>query len=269
MTTLDVRARTAGTGARVAAVLAALVLGLLAAKLASRALPVEPDTAAVAAVAYPNTAVHTERDPFRIDDEPGWVSFLSARDDAPAQWMVAPRVQPVAAAETQWRASARQRFTDAGWTIGDGIPDSVAFFATKDNTRAAVYGNVMDPDGFNTFTDVGAVQPWWVSLIALGGGVAGGLLGWLAAGWTARRAARRSSAGRAGVRELTVIGFVLLLPFTAQTAIQLVADASRAEQPWQPSSTLLDLSRWPGTLGVLLLLIALALAVGPVGAVRR
>jgi hypothetical protein len=148
----------------------------------------------------------------------------------------------------------------AGWTVGDGIPDSAAFFATKGDTRAAVYGTVMDPVGFTTFTDVGAVQPWWVSLIALGCGLGGALLGALTAGWLARRALRRSSAGRAGVRELTVIGFVLLIPFTVQTALQVVADASRAEQPWQPSSTLLDLARWPGALGVLLLLIALAAA---------
>ncbi len=260
MTTTEVRPGATGTGARIAAAVAALVLGLLAAKLAPRALAFDPDTAAVAAVAYPDTAVGTERDPFRVDDEPGWVSFLSARDDAPARWMVAPRVQPATAVESEWRASARHRFAAAGWAVGDGVPDSVAFFATKGNTRAAVYGTTTDPDGFDTFTDVGTVQPWWVSLLAAGCGVAAGLLGWLVAGWAARRAARRSSAGRAGVRELTVIGFVLLIPFTAQTALQVVADASRAEQPWQPSSTLLDLARWPGALGVLLLLIALALA---------
>jgi hypothetical protein len=79
----------------------------------------------------------------------------------------------------------------------------------------------------------------------------------------AGRAVRRSGAGRAGVRELSVIGFVLLLPFTVRTAMQLVADVTRAEQPWLLSSALLDLARWPGALGLLLLLIAFGLAVIP------
>ncbi|MFI7602643.1 hypothetical protein [Actinoplanes sp. NPDC049681] len=245
-----------GTGVRVAAVLLALVAGVLAARIGARAadaLAPAPDLQAVAAVAYPGTPVSIEKDLFPADDEPAVLSFLMARDDVEPTRIISPQV-PATGAVGPYREQARARIAAAGWSIGEGIPDGgMAFDAAKGGVRFAFHADAAE-GGVATFADVRRLQPWWVTAIALLCGLAGAWLGVAATRWTARRTGPRGDGTRAFVRELTVIALVLMIPLWVRTVLQLAADATGTTPVTLPAGDLLlGLARWPAALAVLLL----------------
>jgi hypothetical protein len=149
---------------RVAGLLLALVFGLPAAQAVARVATPEPGLAVVAAEAYPGSAVDTVRDSFELD-ELGWLRFMMARDDHARPWRIAPR-EHVTGDVAAYRQLARARLSAAGWTIGDGVPSGLAFSAAKDDVRFDFYAD--DVDGrLDTSAVVSALQPWWVTLIAV------------------------------------------------------------------------------------------------------
>jgi hypothetical protein len=243
---------------RIAGVVLALVFGLPAAHLVARFAAPEPGLAAVAAEAYPGTAVDTVRDRFELG-EPGWLRFMMARDDDARWWRIAPR-EHVTGDVAAYRQQARARLSAAGWAIGEGMPSSLAFSAAKGDVRFDFYAD--DIDGrLETSAVVSALQPWWATLVALIGGLAAGALGWLLADWIVRRMAARPPRTRALVREVAVVAFVLTIPLLVQTFLQVVASATRSGPLSLPVGDLiLGYARWPAAVAVLLLAAILALA---------
>ncbi|MET0491750.1 MAG: hypothetical protein ABW000_01335 [Actinoplanes sp.] len=268
--TTTATATTSQTGARIAGVLAALLLGALTALAGARianAVAPDPDVDAIAAMVYPGTPVVAEHDPwaFAAEDEPGWLRFLKGRDNDVEQWSAGPRDQAILFDNEAYRAAARQRVTDAGWTTHDGIQDSLAFWAVKGDVRFDFYADVMHapeiPTGIHTNVYVMKVQPWWATLVSLLGGLTGAWAGWLLAGWVSRRAAPHSSARRTVIREGTVIAFVLASPLWLQTVLLVVGGATRTEVPEIP--VVGGLARWPAGPALLLFLVVIAVAVRP------
>lgn len=258
------------TGARIAGVLAALLLGALAALAGARAanaLAPDPDVQAIAAMVYPGTPTVSEHDPwaFAAEDEPGWLRFLKGRDNAVEQWSAGPRDQAILFDNEAYRDAARQRVEAAGWTTHDGIPDSLAFWATRGDVRFDFYADVMHapeiPTGIHTNIYVMKLQPWWATVIALLGGLAGAAAGWLLAGWVGRRGAVHSNARRAFIREGTLIAFVLAGPLWLQSGWLVTGAAARTDLPEIP--LVLELARWPAVPALLLFLVVIAVAVRP------
>jgi hypothetical protein len=270
MTTTATTATTGRAGARIAGVLAALLLGALTALAGARvanAVATDPEVDAIAAMVYPGTPVVSEHDPwaFAAEDEPGWLRFLKGRDNAVEQWSAAPRDQAILSDNEAYRAAARQRVEAAGWTTHDGVQDSLAFWATKGDVRFDFYADVMQapeiPTGIHTNVYVMKLQPWWATVIALLGGLAGAWAGWLLAGWVSRRGAAHSSARRAFIREGTLIAFVLSSPLWLQTVLLVAGAATRTDLPAIPLVG--ELARWPAVPALLLFLVVIAVAVRP------
>jgi hypothetical protein len=235
------------TGAILTALLVAAVLGLGVALTALRiGLAVQPQPAlgAVAELVYPGLAVSTTTDPFP-DDRPAWLAFMAA-DDGPADPEIAPRDQPALAASLI--APTRDRLAAAGWHIGPGQPDSLAFSAVRGDVRLDFYA--FDKD---TFTVVRRHPT--ASTIAVAGvaGPAAAVLGWWLCTSGVRRIRRIGSGARTAVRETTVIGLVLILPAAFQTALTL-----GGWNPPQWAELVVRYARWPAALGLLLLLAAAA-----------
>ncbi len=261
-------ARAAGAGARVAAVLLALLFGVLAAMAGARAagpLAPDPDLAAVAAAAYPAAPYAVEADPFR-HEEPAWLRFMMARDDPVPSWWVAPREQPATADIGRYRAEARDRFAAAGWRVEDGRPDSMAFRAVRGDVRADFHADVMEPDGPHTFVDVRKLPAWWVTAIAALCGLAGALAAWLLVGWVARRTAGRSPRARGFVREATVVGLVLAAPLFAQTALAVLNGATQDHHGLPFGDLVIGWARWLAVPALVLGLAVVAVAAAPVRA---
>ncbi len=238
--------RAGGAGARVAAVLLALLSGVLAAMAGARAaepFAPDPDLAAVAAAAYPGAPYAVEADPFR-HDEPAWLRFMMARDDPVPTWWLAPREQPATADIGRYRAAARDRFAAAGWRVEDGDPDGMAFRAVRGDVRADFHADIMDPDGPHTFVDVRKLQAWWVTAAAVLCGLAGAAAAWLLVGWVARRTAGRSPRARALVREATVVGLVLAAPLFAQTALAVLTGATMNHHGLPFGDLVIAWARW-------------------------
>ncbi len=238
--------RAGGAGARVAAVLLALLSGVLAAMAGARAaepFAPDPDLAAVAAAAYPGAPYAVEADPFR-HDEPAWLRFMMARDDPVPTWWLAPREQPATADIGRYRAAARDRFAAAGWRVEDGDPDGMAFRAVRGDVRADFHADIMDPDGPHTFVDVRKMQAWWVTAAAVLCGLAGAAAAWLLVGWVARRTAGRSPRARALVREATVVGLVLAAPLFAQTALAVLTGATMNHHGLPFGDLVIAWARW-------------------------
>ena len=244
------------------ALVAALLLGLPAALLArdaAGALQTAPDPVAVGAVVYPGAPLVVTADPF-ASDRPAWLRFMMAQNRAPAP-EVRPRNRPAGTAPPLIQAT-RQRLAAAGWEIEEGIPDSLAFAATKDGVRVAFYAFDMDPVGLDTFTTVSTQPSWWTQRAALGGGVLGALAGIWLARWARRRFATKQARARTAIRETTVVGVALVVPALVQSVVRWSGST------WEPAGSssvtlVLGYARWPAALGAVLLVGAVvALAVG-------
>ena len=244
------------------ALVAALLLGLPAALLArdaAGALQTAPDPVAVGAVVYPGAPLVVTADPF-ASDRPAWLRFMMAQNRAPAP-EVRPRNRPAGTAPPLIQAT-RQRLAAAGWEIEEGIPDSLAFAATKDDVRVAFYAFDMDPVGLDTFTTVSTQPSWWTQRAALGGGVLGALAGIWLARWARRRFATKQARARTAIRETTVVGVALVVPALVQSVVRWSGTT------WEPAGSssvtlVLGYARWPAALGVALLAgTVVALAVG-------
>ncbi|MET0425062.1 MAG: hypothetical protein ABW046_14350 [Actinoplanes sp.] len=221
-----------------AAVLVGLPAALSAAHLARSAQP-EPDPQAVAAAVYPGVPAEVNA----AGDTPGWLGFMNGRthDAAPS---VAPQVQP-AGTEQALIAATRDRLAANGWRIGPGLADSYAFVATRDHTEVEFYAWDTDPDGLSTWAQVSKVPAWWVTAVAVLAGLTGTAFG----GWLVlagmQRLRERSPRARTAIRETMVVGLVLVVPALIQ--------ATGVETP---GSVLIAYARWPGLLGLLLILAA-------------
>jgi hypothetical protein len=135
----------------------------------------------------------------------------------------------------------RDRLAAQGWKIRGDVevtrpaPDdeppastSATFWATRDGLVLRFEDRLVDkpaawsPEGNATFT-VSRSAPAFLWAIALIGGLAGALIGWLVTGWVARRVQ-----GRRLLRVLTVlsatIGLVIMLPLVAFVMLYSIPD---------------------------------------------
>ena len=257
------RARLGRAGSRavvVAAVLVSLVGGFLAGSafeaLGWAATPRLPGTAAaVAEVVTPGRPAPDRGDPGPITSVHSWTHYLVGGDDEDAYGRISIDATPGGGL-----AVTRERLANAGWhyrgASGDGFWATKGGFAVEVTTETPLT-EAEDPIAgapgtapLTVLVDIVRIQPVWLTVLALLGGLAGTLATWFLFGWISRRTAELTGPG-----VLAVLFLVLMLPQAGLGASLFTSDALYLAMPSAPPwVSLFKLFGW--AMFVLALLIA-------------
>ena len=211
--------RPKSTAVVVAAVLISMITGFLGGAAADGiawAATKAPAENTLAGAIFPGQTVRDVRDVGAIRSQ-GWKSYLTGGDDEDsfgAQNLGA--LQPPGTDPAEWLAQARDRVTAAGWRYrGPGGPENdQSFWATRGGYAVEVGVSSSTPPGeaLDPHVEIVRTQPWWLTAVALAGGIAGMLGGWLLVGWVSRRTERSPRLFRGGITVLTSIIVAFMLP---------------------------------------------------------